>query len=40
MKMGRYIHESDLQKVNTRVTMSCIAIMLVMVCYWMAQFVV
>lgn len=37
---GRYVHESDLNKVNTRVTMSCIAIVLVMVCYWMAQFMV
>lgn len=37
---GRYIHESDLNRVNTRTVLSCLSIVMVMVLWYISQFVV
>lgn len=37
---NKYIHESDLNKVNTRTVLSFLSIVMVMVLWYVSQFVV
>lgn len=40
VKNGHYVHESDLNRVGTRVFLSLLSIVMVFAMWWIAQFMV